>query len=386
MLHLTVHYSVIMGFYWSNFTILYSYASVYLLEQGFRNTDIGLMTALAALLSAVFQPILGAYADRPRSPSVKVLFLILTGLFLGVTAVIPLAVGKSPLILITAYGAALMLMQTMTPLSNALGTLSVGAGHYVNFGIARGIGSLSCAVISLIMGRISSTHGVSFIPVTAIIAYLILVLCVLPFPFRKNAVTAPREKGGSFLRKYPSFVILLVSACCLYSSHILLTNYTFQIVSFKGGDSESLGIAVAIAALSELPIMFGFTRLLKRMSAEKWLVLSGFAFLAKCVATLLVPDVLSYYFVQTLQLLGYAVITVASVYYIAGIMEPQDAVKGQAFFTMTNTAGAVLASALGGWMLDAHGVTALLVTATVFAGAGAVIMCLGIRRRSSSGA
>ena len=386
MLHLTVHYSVIMGFYWSNFTILYSYASVYLLEQGFRNTEIGLMTALAALLSAVFQPILGAYADRPRSPSVKVLFLILTGLFLGVTAIIPLAVGKSPLILITAYGAALMLMQTMTPLSNALGTLSVSAGHYVNFGIARGIGSLSCAVISLIMGRISSTHGVSFIPVTAIIAYLILVLCVLPFPFRKNAVTAPREKGGSFLRKYPSFVILLVSACCLYSSHILLTNYTFQIVSFKGGDSESLGIAVAVAALSELPIMFGFTRLLKRMSAEKWLVLSGFAFLAKCVATLLVPDVLSYYFVQTFQLLGYAVITVASVYYIAGIMEPQDAVKGQAFFTMTNTAGAVLASALGGWMLDAHGVTALLVTATVFAGAGAVIMCLGIRRRSSSGA
>ena len=52
----------------------------------------------------------------------------------------------------------------------------------------------------------------------------------------------------------------------------------------------------------------------------------------------------------------------------------------QAFFTMTNMIGSVFASALGGWLLDKIGVTLLLSASSVFAGAGTILMCYGVRK------
>lgn len=43
---------------------------------------------------------------------------------------------------------------------------------------------------------------------------------------------------------------------------------------------------------------------------------------------------------------GWALINVACVYYVNGIMEPQDSIKGQAYMAMTITAGNVMSSCL----------------------------------------
>ena len=380
MRNLTPQYSLITALYWSNFAVLSNYAGVYLLGYGFSNTGIGLMIAIASLLAALVQPFLGSYADKPDSLSVKVILLILTGLFLASAILIPLSSDNSPFILSTAYTLALMLMQSMMPLINAFGPLSADAGYHVNFGLARGIGSLLYAITSLLIGLVSLRCGINTIPFVSVVIYVLLGVSLLCFPFRKSFVSVSDASKIGFLKKYPRYLIILAAAVCLYSSHVLIANFTYQIILTKGGDSVSLGIAYAIAAISELPMMFCFSRLMKRISAGKCLVVSGFAFLVKCVSTMLVGNPAGFYFIQTLQMLAYAGITVASVYYIDGIMEPEDAVKGQAFFTMTNMIGSVFASALGGWFLDKSGVTLLLSAASVFAGAGTILMCYGVRK------
>ena len=44
--HLSVRYGTIQGCYWMGLSALMGYASVYLLEKGFTNTQIGLLTAV----------------------------------------------------------------------------------------------------------------------------------------------------------------------------------------------------------------------------------------------------------------------------------------------------------------------------------------------------
>lgn len=386
MRNLTGHYAALMGLYWSNFAVLANYASVYLLRCGFQNTQIGLMIAAAALCSALAQPLLGAYADRPRSPSVKRILLVMIGLFLFFAALIPLSAQRMPWVLLVAYAMALMLMNSMVPLLNAVAMLSAGTGNRLNFGFARGIGSLMYACVSLLLGGAVERLGVSLIPPVAIVLYSSFWVCLLLFPFHKGKRAAVREERTRFLQKYPRFLMILLSASCLYSSHALLNNFTFQIVSFKGGSSQSMGVIFAVAALAELPMMFFFARLLRRIPAGRWLVISGVAFVCKCVGVLLVPHVAGMIAVQLIQVFAYAVIAVASVYYMNDSMEPQDAVKGQALFAMTNMVGAVIGSALGGWLLDACGVRALLWTAVGFAAAGAVTMRLGIGSLQKPGA
>ena len=82
-----------------------------------------------------------------------------------------------------------------------------------------------------------------------------------------------------------------------------------------------------------------------------------------------------FYAVQLIQMLAWAVIAVASVYYINAVMEPEDAVKGQALYTMAYTLGSVLGALLGGWIIDALGVDAMLLFGTASAIVGTAVVC-----------
>ena len=376
-MNLTVHYSMTMGLYWANYAVLLNYASVYLLGHGFRNTEIGILIAVSSLMSALLQPAIGAYADKPRSPSVRRLLLITVFLFLICCALIPLSAERSHTLLFVVYALASMLLQSMLPLTNSLGTMMARAGRKVNFGVARGVGSLAYAIVSVAIGSMTSAYGIGLIPWVSFGLYALLAVCVSLLPFEKQVIPAAAGRKIQFFKKYPSFPVVLLASALLYSSHTLINNFMFQIISSKGGDSESLGIAFAIAAMTELPVMFAFSRLLRRFSAGKWLMISGFAFLAKSAGTLLAPSVTALYGVQLMQILAYAVLTVGSVYFTDSLMEPQDAVKGQALFASTITAGSVIGSALGGRLIDGGGISALLTVSIICAAAGAVVMCFG---------
>ena len=72
----------------------------------------------------------------------------------------------------------------------------------------------------------------------------------------------------------------------------------------------------------------------------------------------------------------------ASVYYVNALMEPEDAIKGQAYFTMAYTLGSVLGSFLGGTLIDLAGVHAMLLFSTVSAFIGALIVLIFAERTS----
>ena len=377
----TAHYSLIMALFWANYAVVLNYASVYLLGKGFQNTEIGILTAAAALLSAAAQPLIGSYADRPRSPSVRTILLAVIGLFLVFCLLIPFSAVRSHALLFAVYTLAMMTLQSMMSLMNSLGTMTARAGGKVNFGVARGIGSLAYAVVSLLIGSAVTRYGIDLIPWAGAGIYALLAVSVRLYPFEKQPVPPVQNRQAGFLKRYPAFALILFAAVFLYSSHSMIASFMFQIICAKGGDSESFGIVMAIAAVLELPVMFAFTRLLRRISAGRWLVISGFAFVLKSAGTLLVASVPGLYAVQVTQTFSYAVITVASVYFTDRLMEPQDAVKGQALFAMTGTAGSVLGAGVGGWLIDFGGVHALLAVSVAFALAGAVMMTFGVHRQ-----
>ena len=70
--------------------------------------------------------------------------------------------------------------------------------------------------------------------------------------------------------------------------------------------------------------------------------------------------------------------------YVDGIMEPQDSIKGQAYMAMTITAGNVMSSLFGGWLIDAAGVGAMLICASLAAFIGWLIVCLGSKEAKTA--
>ena len=115
--NLTPLYAFIQGLYWMNFAAIMGYSGFYLLGSGFSNTEIGIIIAIAGILSAVLQPVLASYADRPESPSLKkfLQLLLVLQLILGIS----LLFCKSILLTGVVYGCGVTLLQLLTPFINS---------------------------------------------------------------------------------------------------------------------------------------------------------------------------------------------------------------------------------------------------------------------------
>ena len=69
--NLTPSYAVIQGLYWMYFAAIMSFSGFFLLSGGFTNTQIGILAAIAGLLSAVLQPVLAGYAEKTDPDAVS---------------------------------------------------------------------------------------------------------------------------------------------------------------------------------------------------------------------------------------------------------------------------------------------------------------------------
>ena len=285
--NLTPLYAFIQGLYWMNFAAIMGYSGFYLLGSGFSNTEIGIIIAIAGILSAVLQPVLASYADRPESPSLKkfLQLLLVLQLILGIS----LLFCKSILLTGVVYGCGVTLLQLLTPFINSLGMESINQGHNLNFGIARGMGSVAYAALSYVLGIITSRTGITAVPVCIMIVTLVLMGCLALFPFTKSSSVPTGDNSKKqtsnplqFLRKYKRFTIVLVGCILIYLGHVLLNSFTFQIVQSKGGGSSEMGSATAIAAMSELPTLFLFGYMLKKARCDIWFRLTGITWFTAC--------------------------------------------------------------------------------------------------------
>lgn len=377
----TLGYALIQSFFWVCYAAVMGFVSMYLLQAGFDNSQVGLMIAAAGLLSALLQPVVAAYADRPGSMSLGAL-IRLSGLATLACALGLIFIRGNKALTGLLYGLSMVLLQLTTPLVNALGIATVNSGEKMNFGVARGFGSLGYAAAAYLIGLLAQRFGAVTVPICMAAGFAFMVLSVTGYgPVkRKNAPAAERGKKGGFLRRYPHYAAVLAGLVLIFVSHVVLNSFIYQIVEFKGGGSQEMGVAMAFASLIELPIMFLFGWMLKKARCHVWFRLAGVFFFLKCLGTLLCGDIPGFYAVQLFQMFGWALMTVSSVFYINAIMAPEDSVKGQACFTMSMTLGNVVGAIAAGRILDALGVQAMLAFGTASALAGAVIVLIFAQR------
>lgn len=373
---LTARYGLIHGTYWMAYAAISGYVSLYLLELGFSNGAVGALIALSGVASAFLQPMVAGYADRETSLSLKTINLIVAALT-GLCGLGLCLFRENKWAALAFYAGALALLQLQTPLVNSLGVTSINCGCKLNYGVSKSASSVTYALVCFVLGRVTAELGGRPVPwaITLCTALFFLSLCLYPAQRTPKVQGQPKgAQGLAFFKKYPRFTGVLAGCVLIFTGHVLLNNFTLQIIRSKGGDSSHMGLAMALAALSELPTMLLFTKMLRWRSSGFWMKLTGFFFLLKNLGSWLAPNVTVYYLFQLTQLLAWALIAVASVYYINAVMAPEDAVKGQAYYTMTYTLASVIGALLGGRMIDLWGVNAMLAFGTAAAAAGTVVV------------
>ena len=79
--------------------------------------------------------------------------------------------------------------------------------------------------------------------------------------------------------------------------------------------------------------------------------------------------------------MAYAVFIPAAAYYVSNNISESDQVKGQAFVTSAITIGGVFSNLISGVILDNLGIKPMLITGTIIAAVGAIIVFVAFGKR-----
>ena len=163
--------------------------------------------------------------------------------------------------------------------------------------------------------------------------------------------------------------------------HAMTENYLIEVFAPLGGDSGSVGIALFIATLIEMPVLIYFTQVHRRLGHSLLLKVAGLSFLLKSFLLLWAPSVAAIYAIELLQATSYAFLSPTQLYYANDKIAPADMVKGQAFITASYTLGCAIGNFIGGQLLEFFNVRILLLAGIVMAAVGTVILFFTVDKR-----
>lgn len=399
---LNIQYKALHGFYWMLYCLPTGYITVVLLSHGYSSAVIGAIVAVSNIIAAAGQLIIGNIADK--YPKVTWRNLILFIGILQMAILIILVLFKNiPIMNLIFFPVFMILIFFQMPLVNSSIFYYTAQGLTVDFGSARGIGSVTYAVISFIAGQMVAGIGkdaviyLSFPVLTGLVITTYFMPCTAEKKMEIQKVQHSdgysndsglsaeilRNHSGNiihFIKRYPNYTTVLIGIILLMAFHNIVHTYMIQIIEATGGNSAAMGTAFSIEALAELPIMFGFYKLIKKFSSDRLMHFCSVAFIAKAAAYLIAGNVATLYFAQLLQMFSYAIFASASVYYANDEMEPADKVSGQGYMTASISIGAVLGNLLGGLVLEIFDTDILLLFSLALTVIGAAIVTLGVRK------
>ena len=376
----TLRYTLMNATYFVAFCTIHACAAVFLLDGGFSNTEVGILLALSNIVSAVFQPFIAGIIDKKGALTNR-RFIMISVIVILIGSVVLLFVKDIKAVIFAVFALIYMIQFAYQPVMTALCFEYQKAGSRINYGLARGIGSASFAFTAFFIGRFVESNGVTVLLIVNIITMALSFVLALTFVKPQCSEENSGEISGkaahngliSFSKAYPAFALYLVATVCFYFAHNMINDFMIQIIRSLGGGETELGYANFLQAILELPVMALIGFVLKKISSNKLLIMSGFAFLIKIVILIFATNMAMMYLSQSCQLFAYAVFIPAAAYYVSTTMDESDQVKGQAYVTSAITLGGVFSNLISGVILDHYGIKVMLITGTVVCAIGAVI-------------
>ncbi len=309
-----IKYYTTMGLYWSVIAACVSFLNVFLTGRGLGTAEIGFLTAVGNGLAAIFQPIVSKVCSRSNKNERD--FLVLISM-LAMTLVIMALERKAGLAMKIEIVAAIALVLVMQPLLNSLGYFYIARSVEINYGVSRGIGSITFAVTSFVLGILSEINkDLSMVMAAVLLGALILSLLAQKPISGNNVVTVFDGRAQKQKIQNSKFIIFLLAVGMLFTFYNVTNVYLLQIAKRIGGDAKTVGTAFAVAALFEFPIMFMFNRLKEKFESRSMLIFSGIFFLLKGILTYIATSPSTLIAIQVTQLFGFALFTPCSVDFI----------------------------------------------------------------------
>lgn len=379
---LNIHHAAIQSAYFVGFSAMWGFGPVLLLYRGLSNSVLGAVTSAALLIPCLLQLALASLSDADSRFTPRRLALGLSLLTLAAGAAMWLG-GSHRALLLVCYTVVGICLISTSPFFNSMIMAFHVRGVPVNYGLGRGAGSVSYAVVALVLGFVVERRPPTLIVPVMLAALAVQIAAI--WTFRYPLPPAPVSNGTKpavvslpqLLKRYPSFALLVLGCALLQGGHNAANTYMVHIAAKAGSGESLMGVILALSAAMELPAMSLFPHLRRRCSLRTLFCLSAAVFAVRQVLFLLAASPVLLYAAAVLQFFGFGLFLPCTVYYVAEKLDIANQTKGQGLIHIcSNGLGPAILTAVGGQLVDSAGINAMLVFTAVCAVVGTVLTAL----------
>jgi MFS family permease len=362
---------------------LLPFLPIVLKNRGLSAAQIGVVLSLAAAASFFAMPMWGHAADRLLGPERTIAIAAVA----ASVAIVPLALAHSLVGIAVATVAVTASRSALGGLSDALALDHLGRDARGDYGRVRLWQSIGWAVAACVWGALLQTTSLDLLPAIYIPSVLALALAAASI----GGTVAVRERAevGSRRRMVRALAPFLVSLLLLFSAF----SATFAFVSVRiadlGGGLFIVGLATALQAVAEAPVMRA-TPWLGRMLSHRAMYVAGCLFFAIAFAAWAFLDSsIAIALVKLVAGIGFGLAYVGSVVIVDDLVPPTLRGTAQSLARAVSFGlAAIVGSLAGGAIYDYAGPRALFLAcaaSALLAGAGVwVVAARGVRLPSAA--
>jgi PPP family 3-phenylpropionic acid transporter len=239
-------------------------------------------------------------------------------------------------------------------------------GNRDRYGRLRAWGSASFIVVVWVTGALIERAGASSMFVLYITALLVLAVVSIPLRGTVNDIRLPRLTGIGVVLRHPPLARFLLAVLLVWSASMGINWYLSIHLLSLGAPGELVGASWAIGALVEIPIMWAYPWLAARVGAERLLIAGAAAFALRALTLAVVSDPLLATLTMALHGVGFGLVLVGGVTYVARHAPPAAAATAQGILSATVFSLAlIIGPSVGSFTAAEWGATAMFVLSCV---------------------
>jgi PPP family 3-phenylpropionic acid transporter len=352
----------------------FPYLPIFYHDLGLRLQEIGLLTAIQAATQLTLGPIWGGLVDRfPRAR-----------LTLPLAAAVATA-GALDLFVATDFltvlaGSTLLYagLAGIGPTLDARTLETLGPGGRERFGQVRAFGSLWFVLVTLLVGLLLAAQGSRSLFWIYVPALLATVVVTSTIGRRGTSRPVSLFRGASEILSAQGMLLLFGGFTVVWTALSALNAfYSIQIVAL-GGSTSLAGVAWAIGAAIEAPLMYVFPRLGARFGTERLLVLGAVVFALRAFLAATAVGPLGLVMIAPLEGFAFACFFVGALTVLSARIPASLGGTTQGLFWASAGLATIIGSVIGGEIAGAIGIPGLFAASGVLGLVGAAIVAAAV--------
>lgn len=349
---------------------------LYYQELGFTGVQIGVLTGITPLITFFSAPIWTGFADAKRRHR----FLMSIAILGAVAALVVYPLLDSFVSVLLIAIALNVFTAPITPFADSA-TMFMLADRKDMYGRIRLGGTIGYGLAASIAGVLVQKHGLKLAFWGCAGLFLLGFLVSQKLVYGQSEADLQIRGRAQTLLTNPRWLLFLAVALGAGCGLAALSNYFFPYLQGLGASESTMGLALTVGTISEIPVLFFVHRLIKRFKPYRLLTLSMVVTGLRMLLFAATSNPTLVLFVQLLNGLTFAVTWVAGVSYAEENAPEGMHATAQGLFGATALGfGTAVGGLIGGPLLEKVGGRGLYLVFGTFVLAIVVVVTL-IRKR-----